>query len=50
MNYFTNSLCNKAAKLQLINLDYIEKYLEILRDAKHSKEKSTMNKVLYTFK
>lgn len=46
MNYFTKSLCNKAAKLQFINLDYIDKYLAVLRDAKHSKEESTLNKVL----
>lgn len=47
MNFFTKCLCNKVAKLQFINLDYIDKYLEILRDAKHAKEESTMNKVIY---
>lgn len=47
MNYFTKSLCNKAAKLKFINLDYIAKYLEVLRDAKQSKEESTMNKVIH---
>lgn len=47
MNYFTKSLCNKAAKLQFINLDYVEKYLKILRDAKKSKEETTMNKVFF---
>lgn len=46
MNYFTKSLCNKAAKLKFINLDYVDKYLEILRDAKHVKEESTMNRVI----
>lgn len=46
MNYFTKSLCNKAAKLQFINLDYIDKYLEVLRNAKYSKEDSTLNKVI----
>lgn len=35
------------AKLQFINLDYINEYLDVLRDAKHAKEKSTMNKVTY---
>lgn len=45
MNYFTKSLCDKTAKLQFVNLDYIDKYLEVLRDAKCSKEESTMNKV-----
>lgn len=45
MNYFTKSLCNKAAKLQFINLNCIDKYLEVLCDAKRSKEESTMNKV-----
>lgn len=47
MNYFTKSLCNKAAKLNFINLDYIEKYLAVLRDVKHSKEDSALNKVMY---
>ncbi|XP_025412604.1 ras GTPase-activating-like protein IQGAP1 isoform X2 [Sipha flava] len=46
MNYFTKSLCNKAAKLQFINLNYIDKYLEVLRNAQHSKEDATMNKSL----
>jgi hypothetical protein len=46
MNYFTKSLCNKAAKLQFINLNYIDKYLEVLRNAQHSKEDATMNKVI----
>lgn len=46
MNYFTKSLCNKAAKLQFINLNYIDKYLEVLRDAQHSKEDATINKVI----
>lgn len=46
MNYFTKSLCNKAAKLNFINLDYIEKYLAVLRDIKHSKEDSALNKSL----
>lgn len=45
MNYFTKSLCNKAAKLQFINLDYANKYLEVLRKAKNTKEESTLNKV-----
>lgn len=45
MNYFTKSLCNKAAKLQFINLSYINKYLEVLRKAKNAKEESTINKV-----
>lgn len=48
MNYFTKSLCNKAAKLNFINLDYIEKYLAVLRDVKHSKEDSALNKVMYS--
>jgi len=47
MNYFTKSLCNKAAKLHFINLDYIDKYLAILREVKHYKEESTLNKVIY---
>jgi hypothetical protein len=47
MNYFTKSLCNKAAKLHFINLDYIDKYLAILRDVKHSKEDSALNKVIH---
>lgn len=47
MNYFTKSLCNKVAKLKFINLNYIDKYLEVLCNAKHSKEESTMNKVIH---
>lgn len=47
MNYFTKSLCNKTAKLQFINLDYIHEYLEVLRNAKYLKKESTMNKVIY---
>lgn len=47
MNFFTKSLCNKAAKLQFINLEYVDKYLEVLRVAKKSKEESTMNKVIH---
>ncbi|XP_050432882.1 ras GTPase-activating-like protein IQGAP1 [Adelges cooleyi] len=46
MNHFTKCLTNRVAQLQFINLDYIEKYLEILRDAKQAKEESTMNKSL----
>jgi len=45
MNYFTKSLCNNATKLQFINLDYIDKYFEVLRDAKATKKESSMNKV-----
>jgi len=47
MNYFTKCLCNKAAKLHFINLDYIDKYLAVLRNVKYSKEESTLNKVIY---
>jgi len=47
MNYFTKCLCNKAAKLNFINLDYIDKYLAVLRNVKYSKEETTLNKVIY---
>lgn len=49
MNFFTKSLCNKVAKLQFINLDYIDKYLEVLRSAKYIKEESTLNRVSLCF-
>lgn len=45
INYFTKSLCNKVTKLQFINLDYVNKYLEVLRKAKNTKEETTLNKV-----
>lgn len=45
MNYFTKSLSNKAAKLQFVNLDYVDKYFQVLHSAKTTKEESTMNKV-----
>lgn len=50
MNHFTQSICNKAAKLQCINLDYINQYFQVLCDAKNSKEESTMNKVVHSNK